>query len=899
MNEMNLRDYQIEMIGQVHAAWNGGMRGVMCQMPTGTGKTVVAVSVIRETLSPKEKFSDQVAENKAVLVVAHRKEILDQTKETLKKCGFGKELKEGRIVVESIQKLAASERKMENGKWEIGTPLCPSLVVIDEAHHATARTYRMLWEMWPEARFLGLTATPCRLKKEGFTDLFDKLVCSWPVKRFISEGWLADYEYITVKADSDMRSRINGLKKRGVDGDYQVKEMGGLLDNRACIEQLYRSCEQFAKGRQGIVYAINREHASHIAAYYEAKLKMDNGQLEMGNGEQCGTVAVIDSGTPKKERAQIMEDYKAGKVRILVNCEIYTEGYDAPFVEFIQMARPTLSLSKYLQQVGRGLRPNKDGVKTVILDNVGMYYMFGLPSANRKWDRMFRDGQEAGPAAKPSDATTLAMKSSVYSNDGMNVDAGHDLGMTAIDKEMQERVENGKAVVVEYKRNEKDVCYRLTLNGKTVTEAFEVCSGFMDGVVWFEQHKGSAGNKFYYDDEGNPVAVFPHQSELLPDGIIKAGTGYDVTGYYDARMCTWLPCLPNLYNVEDASFVEEMDGWHVRSRRFNYIGFRKEDISVITTQDGQRLVTMKDAETGVSYVCLPKGKQVMAFLGMEDDETLILANGINRDVIFTWAGKRLTPHRKSGSGDELYARWEEKLVAVPLDRRCLHLTIGSDYHLQTFIDTDSRLSGWYLENKVLCEAKFTEIKKFVDGKYVLAKLPGNDNTVVADLHGNVLYDKHHVYFLTGDWAYIQVSSGTVSGNRVNLVSGAYIEEGEDKLVCGPFCFEVVHAGWEKTWCPKGWPKDKLGLSILDLKDGVLYTYDNISCRKVLAFEKEPSKFYRVLKDYENGQYEVREVMSKELYIYEKGNLPRKKLMADVESVKDKVIDRQWRWGDLR
>lgn len=896
MSEKNLRDYQIEVKSQIHAAWNGGMRGVMCQMPTGTGKTVVAVSIIRETLSPKERISDQVAENKSVLVVAHRKEILDQMKETLKRYGLARELKEGRIVVESIQKLAAVELKTGNGKLKSGNPLCPSLVVIDEAHHATARTYRMLWEMWPEARFLGMTATPCRLKKEGFTDLFDKLVCSWPVKRFISEGWLADYEYITVKADSDMRSRINGLKKRGVDGDYQVKEMGSVLDNRASIAQLYRSYEQFARGRQGIVYAINREHANHIADFYSQQYENDKTK-ESKNEIDSDAVAVIDSGTPKKERAQILEDYKAGKVRILVNCEIYTEGYDAPFVEFIQMARPTLSLSKYLQQVGRGLRPNKDGMKTVILDNVGMYYMFGLPSADRNWDRMFRDGQ--GLLTNSSTKTRTIASENVNATATEEMTDGHDLGMTVIDKDMQERVESGKAVVVEYKRNDKDVCYRMTLNGKNVTEAFEVCSGFMDGVVCFEQHKGSAGDKFYYDDEGNPVAVFPHQSELLPDGIIKAETSYDVTGYYDARMCTWLPCLPNLYNKEEASFVEEMDGWHVRSRKFNYMGFRKEDISVITTQDGQRLVTMKDAGTDVSYVCLPKGRQVMAFLGMEDDGTLILANGINRDVIFTWAGKRLTPHRKSGSGHELYARWEEKLVAVPLDRNCLHLTIGTDYHLQAFIDTDSGLSGWYLENRVLCEAKFTEIKKFVDGKYVLAKLLGNDNTVVADLHGNVLYDKHHVYYLTGDWAHIQVSSGTASGNRVNLVSGAYIEEGEDKLVCGPFCFEAVQTGWEKTWCPKGWPKDKLGLSVLDLKDGVLYAYDNISCRKVLAFEKDPSKFYRVLKDFGDGRYEVREVMGKELYIYEKGSLPRKKLIVDEGTVKDKAFASRWRWGDLR
>lgn len=777
MKKQSLRNYQIEMKAQIHAAWNGGMRSVMCQMPTGTGKTVVAVSVIRDELCPDE--NRKIAEDKTVLVVAHRREILEQTKETLRRHGLGKKLKDGAIVVESIQKLArmippeeiTEGRDADEATTKLSgekTAFHPSLVVIDEAHHATAETYRDLWNRWPEAKFLGLTATPCRLKKEGFTELFDNLFCSWPVKSFIKEGWLADFEYIVVKADSEMRGRINGLTKRGVDGDYQIKEMGGVLDNRASIEQLYRSYDMYARGKQGIVYAINREHAAHIAEYYQERIA----------GHEAGSspkVALIDSGTGKKERKQLLEDYRDGKIQILVNCEIYTEGYDAPFVEFIQMARPTLSLSKYLQQVGRGLRPNKGGMKTVILDNVGLYYMFGLPSADRDWRKMFRSGQDVCQASKPSNMATLPLK---VSNDllaAAYMSDGHDCEMVSIDMETQERLDSGKAIIEEYHKKDINVCYRLKHNGKYVTEPFGTCSGYVDGVVCFEQFKYFNGDKHYYDEDGNLVAVFSGKSQLLSNAIIKAENRYEETGYYDVRMCEWLPCLPNIYNIDAASFVEEVDGWHIRSERFNYIAFEKENIHVITTNDGQRLVTMKDSKTGISYVYLPRRRNVMAFLGTEDDGTLVLANGTDRNIIFTWESERLIPHRKFGNERELYARWEEQMTAVPLDHKSLHLAIGTDYHIQTFINTDNNLLGWYLNNQMLCEAKFTEIVKFVDGKYVLAKLPWRDKVVVADYHGIILYDKQSVCRIVDDWAYVQDASGKSGWSRYNLVTGGFVE----------------------------------------------------------------------------------------------------------------------------
>ena len=163
------------------------------------------------------------------------------------------------IAVHSIQWLSRNIEKLK-GK--------PGVVIVDEAHHAVAKTYRMMWEAWPEAKFLGLTATPYRLSGEGFTDLFEVMVESWSVKRFIAEGWLSAFDYYSILPESDEQRLIDSLKKRGADGDFLMKEMHEALDVTPCIERLFESFERFAYDKKGIVYAIDIEHAEHIAEYY-------------------------------------------------------------------------------------------------------------------------------------------------------------------------------------------------------------------------------------------------------------------------------------------------------------------------------------------------------------------------------------------------------------------------------------------------------------------------------------------------------------------------------------------------------------------------------------------------------------------------------------------------------
>ena len=367
MKEIKLFDYQEDMKERIEKALRLH-RSVMAQMPTGTGKTYLLTAVIDSFVSnnPKEK----------VWIVAHRRELVSQIDETVRKFHSYSASKTSSLLSSvkamSIQWLMRHYDEIEEE---------PGMIVIDEAHHALAKTYKEMWERFPKAKFLGLTATPCRLNGKGFTDLFDVLVQSWDVPEFISKGRLATYDFVSIKSDGVTQRLIDSLQKRGADGDYQNKEMDMLLNKKPSIERLYRSLEEFGKDRKGIVYAINISHAKKITKLYQ---------------EHGMKAIAIDSKTPATERQQDIEAFKKGDIQVLVNVDIFSEGFDCPDVEFVQLARPTLSLAKYLQMVGRGLRVAKGKKNCVIIDNVGLYRVFGLPSQVWNWNAMFEGKLKVG-----------------------------------------------------------------------------------------------------------------------------------------------------------------------------------------------------------------------------------------------------------------------------------------------------------------------------------------------------------------------------------------------------------------------------------------------------------------------------------------------------------------------
>ena len=445
MKEIKLFDYQEDMKERIEKALRLH-RSVMAQMPTGTGKTYLLTAVIDSFVS------NNPMEN--VWIVAHRRELVSQIDETVRKfhsySASNTSTLLSSVKAVSIQWLSKHYDEIEEE---------PGMIVIDEAHHALAKTYKEMWERFPKAKFLGLTATPCRLNGKGFTDLFDVLVQSWSVPEFISMGRLATYDFVSIKSDGVTQRLIDSLQKRGADGDYQNKEMDMLLNKKPSIERLYRSLEEYGKDRKGIVYAINISHANAIAEFYR----------------EHGIAAVaIDSKTPSSLRKELIERFKAsntsqnfsktypssltlkggstafpkplspqgtgdvtapprcseplrskvggpskvspdclcgvnrlgvaclrptdglGAIQVLVNVDIFSEGFDCPDVEFVQLARPTLSLAKYLQMVGRGLRVAKGKKNCLIIDNVGLYRVFGLPSQVWNWNAMFEGKLKVG-----------------------------------------------------------------------------------------------------------------------------------------------------------------------------------------------------------------------------------------------------------------------------------------------------------------------------------------------------------------------------------------------------------------------------------------------------------------------------------------------------------------------
>ena len=391
MKDIQLYDYQREMSERIEAAFRSH-QSVMVQMPTGTGKTVLLVEQVkseeRRVKNPDGEKSEKIkGKNPCVWIVVHRRELVEQIEETLAKqldsslFTFPSSL----IKVFSIQWLSRHYKELDD---------YPTLIVIDEAHHTVARTYKEVMDAYPEAKMLGLTATPCRLNRKGFTDLFDVLLQSWSYNKFIADGWLSLYDYMSVKADSLDQQIVFGLTKRGADGDFSLREMSEKLDIRPSIERLCDTVMRYAPEKKGIVYAIDIKHAEHIAEYYR---------------ERGLNAVAISSKTPAEERKYIIERFRNSNdsfrntncqvldspIRILVNVDLFGEGFDCPDVEFIQLARPTLSLSKYLQQVGRGMRVYEGKRYCLILDNVGLYRLFGMPSDDRDWQAMF-EGKLAG-----------------------------------------------------------------------------------------------------------------------------------------------------------------------------------------------------------------------------------------------------------------------------------------------------------------------------------------------------------------------------------------------------------------------------------------------------------------------------------------------------------------------
>ena len=565
----------------------------------------------------------------------------------------------------------------------------PGMIVIDEAHHALAKTYKEMWDRFPNAKFLGLTATPCRLNGKGFTDLFDILVQSWSVPEFISKGRLATYDFVSIKSDGVTQRLIDSLQKRGADGDYQNKEMDMLLNKKPSIERLYRSLEEYGKDRKGIVYAINISHANAIAEFYR----------------EHGIAAVaIDSKTPSSLRKELIERFKASSntsfsnhpvnsskitpslftikegdfskthpssltlkggstshpdplssgareetapprrseplrskdggpskvspdcagwdrlgatclraadkvgdslgatclraadgvgdrlaatclraadgvgdrlaatclraadgvgdelapIQVLVNVDIFSEGFDCPDVEFVQLARPTLSLAKYLQMVGRGLRVAKGKKNCVIIDNVGLYRVFGLPSQVWNWNAMFEGKLKVGKKKETAKEREFFLMNE--KQDDILIHPDSEMMMVMSHEELLQTIQyrefvdsRGEFAIIKLPDGKMTVVNR---QGEQVLEPGDYRDmKLLDGNILFYRHRRK--EVCYYDllsgaiiDDGPNVYDVPKVVTLEGWEFIKYGDVY-MSRTYEHFSWPYCPSKYDLFNFGD------------------------------------------------------------------------------------------------------------------------------------------------------------------------------------------------------------------------------------------------------------------------------------------------------------------------------------------------------------
>ena len=722
MNVIKLFDYQEDMKERIEKALRLH-RSVMAQMPTGTGKTVLLASVVESFLREHSNCN--------VWIVAHRRELVSQIRETIQRV-FSKTHPFSLTIKEDLSNHPVNSSKItpslftlkegstshpdpltlrgEGGNrptrcseplrskdggpskvspdcvgWDrldatclrpaeglgdrLGisgaskvSPDClsagafnvpikavsiqwlskhydeieeePGMIVIDEAHHALAKTYKGMWDRFPKAKFLGLTATPCRLNGKGFTDLFDVLVQSWSVPEFISKGRLATYDFVSIKSDGVTQRLIDSLQKRGADGDYQNKEMDMLLNKKPSIERLYRSLEEYGKDRKGIVYAINISHANAIAEFYR----------------EHGIAAVaIDSKTPASERRMLIERFKSSNtsqnfskitpslftlkegstshpdpltlrgeggnrptrcseplrskdggpskvspdcagwdrltdtclrvgdglgatclraadgvgdelapIQVLVNVDIFSEGFDCPDIEFVQLARPTLSLAKYLQMVGRGLRVARGKKNCVIIDNVGLYRVFGLPSQVWNWNAMFEGKLKVGK--KKETAKERAFFLGSEEQEGHQDDSDSEMEMVVSHEELLQTLHyrefvdsRGEFAIIKLPDGKMTVVNR---QGEQVLEPGDYRDmKLLDGNILFYRHRRK--EVCYYDllsgaiiDDGPNVYDVPKVVTLEGWEFIKYGDVY-MSRTYEHFSWPYCPSKYDLFNFGD------------------------------------------------------------------------------------------------------------------------------------------------------------------------------------------------------------------------------------------------------------------------------------------------------------------------------------------------------------
>jgi superfamily II DNA or RNA helicase len=320
-------------------------------------------TVTHNTITFGTVTKDAINKGYQVLILAHRKELIVQAADkvgsitgvdpSIIKVGYKPDLRSP-LQVASVQSLVR----------RLHLPLNPKLIICDETHHCTASTYLKIFNHFQSSYLLGVTATPTRLNGQGFEDIFDSLVVGPKVKDLISEGYLSKF-----KLYADPTPMITkGCKTQG--GDYNTKDVANANDAITLSGNIVKSYQKYCPGKKAIVFAINVQHSIQIA-------------------KRCNEAGIpaahLDGTTPEHIRQETVDAFSRGELLVLSNVGLFDEGFDLPALDAVQIAKPTKSLTLWLQMVGRVLRTSPDKDYAIILDHTLNFAIHGLPTREREW----------------------------------------------------------------------------------------------------------------------------------------------------------------------------------------------------------------------------------------------------------------------------------------------------------------------------------------------------------------------------------------------------------------------------------------------------------------------------------------------------------------------------------
>lgn len=357
---INLRNYQDKGVAGIRECFKNLLNSVLFVLPTGGGKTVV-FTYIAQKMSLKHK---------RVLILVHRIELLRQTSGALSKFDVEHGLINPQytpnfnhaVQVASVQTVIKRLNYLSALNWS------PELIIVDEAHHATAGSWRKILDHFPQAKVLGVTATPIRADGQGLGKIsggmFDEMVIGPSVQYLIDKGFLVKPRIFGPPEKLDLSSVHTQM------GDYKIDELSKLVDKPKITGSAVEHYRELCPGTPAVVFCVRVEHAEHVASEFR------NAGFRF---------YAVDGSMDDDVRKRILGGLADGTVDGVCSCDLISEGTDIPAIGCAILLRPTKSKGLYLQQVGRALRPCEGKDYAFVLDHVGNTQEHGLPYQEQDW----------------------------------------------------------------------------------------------------------------------------------------------------------------------------------------------------------------------------------------------------------------------------------------------------------------------------------------------------------------------------------------------------------------------------------------------------------------------------------------------------------------------------------